>query len=214
MADFQYGFLLPDGTRIAHGDGSFTRPAFPPETGLPGTMHVFSPGHSVDPSIPCFCGTAGVFHFDTTCRMPRHVHMTTNSDEPLGFVTEKILVLNGIALAELSGTMYVIPPMSLVTIKAGSPHTWTACPAGLDLQRLGLSGEKLVSDGQFTAVFEYDEPTKFCPTANKETLTRVDEYVSCDDLHTIRFPALTVEDVIEQCIFIWGREAKALGRKG
>ncbi|KAK5400789.1 hypothetical protein LTR06_011249 [Exophiala xenobiotica] len=207
MADFEYGFTLPDGTRVAHGEGVLTKRAFPPETGLPGTMHVLSPGHDVDPTVPCFCGPAGVFHFDTTCRMPRHVHITTDPNKPQKFVTEKILVMNGVALAELGATMYVVPPMSLVTIKPGSPHTWTACPPGVDLQKLGVSGnEKVVSEGKFSAIYEYSEATKFFPTAQRHPLEAVDEYQVCEDIHSIRFPALEVDDVIKQCTFVWGKK--------
>jgi len=212
MADFQYGFTLPDGSRVAHGEGVRTKQAFPPESGLPGTMHVFSPGHGVDPSTPPFCGAAGLFNFDTTCRMPRHVHMTTDPNSPRKFVTEKILVLNGVALAELSGTMYVIPPMSLVIIKPGAPHTWVAAPAGLDLQKLGLSEEPLVAEGKFSAIYEYDQPTKFFPTESRNPLSNVEDYVPCEDIHSIRFPELTVEDVIERCTFVWGKMTKRLNK--
>ncbi|TEY76410.1 hypothetical protein BOTCAL_0059g00080 [Botryotinia calthae] len=73
------------------------------------------------------------------------------------YVIENILVLNGVAIVELGGEIYFIPPKNL----------WraTACPPGLDLHKLGLSpDEKIVSDGQLLAVFQYEEPTVFLPT--------------------------------------------------
>ncbi|EXJ94484.1 hypothetical protein A1O1_02880 [Capronia coronata CBS 617.96] len=211
MANFDYGFTLPDGTIIAHGEGVLTKQAFPPELQLPGTMHVFSPGHETDPSVPCFQGPAGILDFDTTCRMPRHVHMTTNTSKPQKFVTEKILVMNGVALAELSGTIYVIPPMTMVIIKPGSPHAWVACPPGVDFQKLGISGdEKLVSEGKFYAVYEYSDATTFFPTTQNKRLESVDDYVKCDDLQSIRFPELDVEGVIKRGTFVWGKTLKKL----
>lgn len=41
-ATYEYGFVLENGTRIVHGEGSIVKSAFPPEMKLPGTMHVFS----------------------------------------------------------------------------------------------------------------------------------------------------------------------------
>ncbi len=73
----EYGFLLPNGSRVVHGSGVQVRSAFPPELNIPGTLHMFGVGNSGDASTPPFRGPTGFFPFDTTMRMPRHVHMST-----------------------------------------------------------------------------------------------------------------------------------------
>lgn len=102
--------------------------------------------------------------------MPRHVHM---APDPAGkghcYIVEKIMVMEGVAVAELGGEFYVLPPHTLVLIGAGVPHTWTACPPGIDFGALGFSTEeKVVSKGKFVAVFEYEAPYFVLPDrANK-----------------------------------------------
>jgi CubicO group peptidase (beta-lactamase class C family) len=98
-----------------------------------------------------------------------------------------------------------VPPKTLVSIGRGVPHTWTACPPGLDLQRLGLSDERIVSVGQFLAVFQYDAPTSFFPTRQTEILKNEAEYQRCEDLHSIRIPEFKIEDLIKNAWFVWGR---------
>lgn len=130
------------------------------------------------------------------------------------YIVEKILVLNGVALAELSGEIYVIPPNTMVLIGPGVPHTWTACPPGLNLQEVGVSkGEKIVSEGKFTAVFEYEEPTAFFPTAQTNVLKEESEYVECDDLHEIQIPAFKLEELKKDAWFVWGRGVRKLDDK-
>lgn len=159
---FEFGFTLPNGTRIVHGEGSLTKPACSPELGLPGTLQILSPGHGHESSCISFSGPNGLFQFDTTCRMPRHVHMSLRADGPgLRYVVEKLIILNGIAVAEIKGEIYVIPPGCMVTIAHGVPHAWVAAPEGLDLQALGVADGSLVSNGRFLAVYEYEEPTEF-----------------------------------------------------
>ncbi|KEF52324.1 uncharacterized protein A1O9_11564 [Exophiala aquamarina CBS 119918] len=213
------GFSLSNGTRIVHGDGSIVRTAFPPSQNLPGTLQLFSLGHAMDKSCPAFCGSSGLFEFDTTCRMPRHVHISTPSDEGSQptFAVEKILVLNGIAVAELGGEIYVIPPKTLVIIAPGVPHTWVAAPEGLDLHELGVvpdsagSGEKVpTSEGTFLAVFEYNLPTTFFPTKQSHKLVDVTEYARCDDLHSIRIPEFSIGALKKQAKFVWGRSCRKL----
>ncbi|KAJ9144188.1 Leucine-tRNA ligase [Pleurostoma richardsiae] len=204
-----WGFLLRNGSRIVHGSGVNVRSAFPPELNIPGTLHLFSPGHAADPATPTFRGAMGYFPFDTSMRMPRHVHVSTGQG-PKRFIVEKVLTLTGIGLAELAGEVYVVPPLTMVLIAPGVPHTWTACPAGLDLQALGISDEKLVSDGKFSAMFEYDDATTFYPTRQTERLANPDEYVKCEDLQGIRFPKMEVQDVIEKAWFIWNMSARKL----
>lgn len=103
------------------------------------------------------------------------------------------------------------PPRTLVLIGAGVPHTWTACPPGIDFGALGFSTEeKVASKGKFVAVFEYEAPTSFFPSAQTNTLATEEEYVRCDDLHAIRIPAMTAEEIQRQAWFVWGKEIRKL----
>lgn len=209
--DFEYGVYLDNGTQIIHGSGAQTRSAFPPELNIPGDLQTFNVGHRRDPRTPSFCGPTGCLPFTTENRMPRHVHMTTNTDsENQRYIVEKIMVLNGVALAELAGKIYVIPPMTLVLIGPGVPHAWVACPPGLDLKQLDVSDVDMVSDGQFTAFFEYEEPTAFFPTAQTQKLEQAGDYVKCEDLQSIRFPEMGLDEIIEKAWFVWGRKIAKL----
>ncbi|PNS14598.1 leucine-tRNA ligase [Sphaceloma murrayae] len=204
---YEYGFRLANGTQIVHGDGGLTRSAFPPEANIPGDLTMLSPGHRADSGTPCFCGPQGLLPFTTENRMPRHVHMATDSTtNGKRYIVEKIVVMDGIGIAELGGELYVVPPKTCVLIGPGVPHAWVACPPGLDLQAIGVANEKVVSDGKFIAVFEYEEPTAFYPTAQTETLKTEKDYVRCDDLQSIRIPVLTLDDIRKQAKFIWGRK--------
>jgi hypothetical protein len=122
-------------------------------------------------------------------------------------MSERIFVMEGVALVELNGEIYVVPPKSLVTITPGVPHTWTACPAGVNISTaLDLpSTVECVSDGTFIMLYEYEEPTGFFPTAQTESLLTADMYVRCDDLERIRIPKLTSQEVLEGCWFVWDR---------
>lgn len=213
------GFSLENGTRIIHGDGSLVRSAFHPGDGLPGTLQLFSLGHTLDKSCPAFCGSNGLFEFDVTCRMPRHVHISTHHEQSSqgSFATEKIIVLTGIAVAELAGEIYVVPPKTMVIIAPGVPHTWVAAPAGLDLHELGIASQDpgheiqvRPSDGTFLAVFEYDMPTTFFPTRQSHKLGNVTEYVRCDDLPSIRISDFTIDMLKTRAKFIWGRSCRRL----
>lgn len=213
MSSGELGLLLPNGTRIVHGSGAAARDAFPVDANIPGRLQTFSAGHANDASTPCFCGPQGLLPFDTKTRMPRHVHMAPDpTGKSLRYVVEKIMVMEGVAVAELGGEFYVIPPHTLVLIGAGVPHTWTACPPGIDFEALGFPTDEggAVSTGRFVAVFEYEVPTSFFPTAQTETLTAEEEYVRCDDLHSIRIPAMTVEELRERAWFVWGKEVRKL----
>lgn len=208
---FDYGVLLRNGSRIVHGEGSLTKDAFAPELNIPGRLEVMSPGHRTDPRTPCFAGPTGCIAFTTETRMPRHVHMSqvTASEQGRAYVVEKIFGFGGVGLLELGGEVYVIPPRTLVIIGAGVPHAWMACPPGLDLKKLGISpDEEICSDGNFHAFYEYEEPTAFYPTAQIETLKQKEEYVKCDDLQSIRFARLTVEEIVESAWFVWGRSIR------
>jgi len=218
----EYGILLPCGSRVVHGSASNVRPAFPPQTGIPGTLHLFSVGHAGDAGsgTPVFKGAQGYFPFETGMRMPRHVHMTA-AEEAGGakrrFVVEKVFTVSGVALVELAGKTYVVPPLTLVLIAHGVPHTWTPCPAGVDLGALGVTGrdgdgagERVVSDGRFAAVFEYEDETTFFPTAETRRLSTPDDYIPAgpERLQEIRFPEMGVQEVLDRAFFIWGGNAR------
>jgi hypothetical protein len=196
----ELGLLLPNGCRIAHGQGTNVRKPF---LDIPVVMHELDIG-SIPAKGTSYRGQFGFIQFDETLRLPRHVHIGT-SDEPAELVTERILVLQGVAMVELNGRVYVIAPGSLVTISPGVPHTWTACPAGVSLP----DGE--ISDGRFFMVYEYEEPTGFFPTRSIKSLRSVAEYEKFEgDLENIRFPQMKKEDVIEKASLVWNRDVLGL----
>ena len=197
------GVLLPNGCRVAHGQGTNVKRPF---SDIPVVMHELDGGGFPGQSR-AYCGQFGFIPFDASLRLPRHVHIGI-SHQPPGenvLVTERILVLQGVAMVELNGDVYVIAPGSLVTIGPGVPHTWTACPPGVKLP----DGE--VSDGSFFMVYEYEEPTGFFPTQTTKSLGGVDEYESYGgDLEDIRFPEMTKEEVVEKASFIWNHDVLKL----
>lgn len=207
---FEYGFTLSNGVHIVHGEGSLGKDAFPPEINIPGRLYEFSPGHAVDAATPAFCGAQGCYEFDVDTRMPRHVHLSCPELGEQRFVLENIFVPYGVGLAEFGGELFVIPPKTLILIKAGVPHTWTACPPGLNVTKaLGLTdGEEIISDGKFMAVYEYEAPTGFFPTAQTNALHKASEYVRCEDLHSIRIPKLGVDEVLQKASIVWGKTAQ------
>ena len=104
-------------------------------------------------------------------------------------------------MVELSGKIYVVAPGSLVTISPGTPHMWTACPAGIRLP----DGE--VSQGNFLMVYEYEDETGFFPTLQTEAYRSVDEYVPyTGSLDAIKFPRMTKEDVVRDTLMVWNRD--------
>src|ERR1700742_1408940 len=190
-SSLNYGIALPNGCTIVHGEGANIKRPFPD---IPLDMHEMDPGGSAGTK---FAGQFGFIEFSTDFRLPRHVHIAPPSDSPGSeqrFVSERIVVLNGVALVELNKEIYVIPPKSLVTIAPGVPHTWTACPAGVSLpssegqSQSEAATETITSTGTFLMLYEYEEPTAFFPTAQTQTLRRVEEYERCDDLESIRIP--------------------------
>ncbi len=190
----EYGIDLPNGSTITHGVGANIKHPF---KDVPVVMHEFDPG------TRSFKGQLGFIEFSTEYRLPRHVHIAPpESTADRRFICERIVVLEGVALVELNGEIYVIPPNSLVTIGPGVPHTWTACPPGVTIAEGTL---KLVSEGKFLMLYEYEEPTAFFPTRQIETMKNVDEYERCDDLESIRIPKLSAQDVHERCWFAWDR---------
>jgi hypothetical protein len=126
------------------------------------------------------------------------------------YVVEKIIVLNLVAIAELAGEIYVVPPKTMVTISPVVPHSWVAAPAGLDLQAVGVADEPVVFDGQFLAVLGYEAPTAFFPTAAMDTLGGDDEHVRCEHLKGIRIPPMNVQFLKEKTWSIWDRSCQNL----
>lgn len=140
-----------------------------------------------------FGGQFGLIDFNTSIRLPRHVHIAPpfavpeDETEQQGrvFVTERILVLHGVALVELNGKIYVIPPRTLVTIAPGVPHTWTVCTPDASFSEAmrrraetAATIEALLaarhnksfptSDGTILMVYEYETETGFFPTEQIE----------------------------------------------
>ena len=229
-----YGISLPNGSTIVHGRGANIKTPF---SDIPVIMHELSPGRQLQApdsdqnrsADRSYSGQLGFIEFTTGYRLPRHVHISPpDSSNPKDqvFTTERILVLSGVALVELNGEIFVIPPKTLVTIAPGVPHTWTACAPGVRVSgppETGNSSEKygnddaqdqtpqtVVSTGQFLMVYEYEEPTGFFPTKQTDTLRNVEQYERCDDLESIRIPALSADDVEKTCTFVW---EKAIWKK-
>jgi hypothetical protein len=116
-------------------------------------------------------------------------------------IDERILVLHGVGMVEIAGSIYVVAPGSLVDAIGGVPHTWTACPAGVRLP------DGTVSEGRFTMVYEYEEPTSFFPTASMEVVKEPGGYDAFEgDLEEIRFPRLSREEVVERGRIIFDRD--------
>ncbi|KAF7550754.1 hypothetical protein G7Z17_g5507 [Cylindrodendrum hubeiense] len=200
MSGFDFGFKIPNGSLFVHGEGVNVKSAFTHDLDIPGEMHVFNPGNACDATTPTFKGSFGVLPFDTTTRMPRHIHLSQPGSS-LRFLAEKVLALNGVGLLELAGEFYVISPMTMVIIAPGVPHAWTACPAGLHVQgALGIADDKeqIVSSGSFIAVYEHEDATAFFPTAQFGPLNDANDYIRCDDLQSIRIPKMDIETVIEK----------------
>ncbi|KAF7854536.1 uncharacterized protein EAF02_011711 [Botrytis sinoallii] len=126
-AEHDLGSQLSNGTRIVHGVDSIIKNAFPAETNIPVQLQIFHLGHSEDISMPAMNGTFGCLPFDINTRIPMHFHMKVATDaKSRRYVVENILVLDGVAIVELSGEIYVELPETLVSIEGGMPHTWTA----------------------------------------------------------------------------------------
>ncbi|EXJ65990.1 uncharacterized protein A1O5_10967 [Cladophialophora psammophila CBS 110553] len=206
-----YGVTLPNGCNIVHGQGANIKHPF---SDIPVEMHELDPGGRT-----AFSGQVGFIGFSTDFRLPRHVHIAPASSSAMSgngsapaqrFIAERIVVLNGVALVELNGEIYVIPPQSLVTIAPGVPHTWTACPAGVSVP-VPQGSAAVQSEGTFLMLYEYEEPTAFFPTRQTKTLTHVDEYERCDDLESIRIPHLSADEVRQKCWFVWDSQVSRLG---
>ena len=216
MVQHEYGITLENGSRIVHGTGASVKVPFQ-DLGFPVEMHELSAGSTTttkDGNVS-FGGQFGFIEFDTSIRLPRHVHIAPLSaeDGKQRFVSERILVLSGMALVEMNGEVYVIPPKTLVTIAPGVPHTWTACPAGIDpVDAMGMreGQDGCSSEGRFLMIYEYEEPTGFFPTKQTKTMQEVGEYVRCpeNELDGIRIKEMIKEDVLKAAWLVWEREMR------
>ncbi|KIY02627.1 uncharacterized protein Z520_01092 [Fonsecaea multimorphosa CBS 102226] len=161
--------------------------------------------HELDAGTRSFAGQLGFIEFSTEYRLPRHVHIAPHEEvsNSRRFICERIVVLEGVALVELNGEKYVIPPKTLVSIAPGVPHTWTACPPGVTV---GEGDGSLISQEAFLMLYEYEDATGFFPTRQTRTLERIEEYERCDGLESIRFPKLSASDVRDQCWVVWNTE--------
>lgn len=211
-ADYEYGVKLDCGATIIHGTGANIKEPF---GDIPLQMHELSPGKMADDGGFCsFGGQLGFIEFNSDIRLPRHVHIGPNKsaqpDAEPRLLAERILVLSGFAMVEMASELYVIPPKTLVHIPPGVPHTWTACAKGVDINAaVGLVSQKeLATDGTFLMVYEYEDPTTFCPTKQTHVLESVDAYEKAneDELEGIMIPSLTAQEVHERCWFIWNRQ--------
>ncbi len=194
------GVLLPNQCRITHGTGANIKAPFPD---IPLVMHEL---HAGDDATASFRGQFGFIPFTDQLRLPRHVHidvaMDTAATDTAGttLLAERILVLNGVGLTELNGAIFVVAPGSLVDIAPGVPHTWTACPPGVQLP------DGSTSDGRFLMIYEYSRKTGFFPTDRATPLRSAAGYEPyTGDLDAIRFPELTARQVVERASFVWDR---------
>ena len=192
------GVLLPNACRITHGGGANIKEPFPD---IPLVMHEL---HAGDDGGTSFRGQFGFIPFTDRLRLPRHVHIDDGADPAdRTLLAERILVLNGVALTELNGAVFLVAPGSLVDIAPGVPHTWTACPPGVRLP------DGSTSDGSFLMIYEYSRRTGFFPTDRVTPIGSAAEYERyAGDLDAIRFPRLTARAVVERASFVWD---KAMG---
>jgi hypothetical protein len=212
---FEYGTTLDCGATIVHGDGANIKRPF---EDMPLEMHELSPGVLGEKSTTCpFSGQLGFIEFTSEIRLPRHVHIGPNGADQQRLLAERILVMAGFAMVELCGELYVVPPNSMVHIPPGVPHTWTACPQGVDINAaLDLVTQKpLLTEGKFLMVYEYEDPTSFCPTKQTNVLKSVDEYEVApeEELDALKIPALEPGEVNERCWFVWNKEVKRHSRQ-
>lgn len=153
-------------------------------------------------STKAFSGQLGFIEFRTEYRLPRHVHMDLDMKS---LVDERIMVLHGVGLVEMTGKVYAVAPGTLVNIPGGVPHTWTAAPAGVKLP------DGSVSSGSFTMVYEYENPTRFYPTSSTKVIKSASEYVQFEGAYDeIRIPVLSAPEVVEKCPVVFNNELRKL----
>jgi hypothetical protein len=187
------GIVLPNGCRAVHGTSADIKQPF---TFTSLAMHELDAGGG-----HMYHGQFGYIPFRDDFRLPRHIHIEERNGQDPQLVAERILVLNGVALTELAGEVYVVAPGTMVEIEPGIPHTWTACPPGVVLP------DGTISDGTFLMVYEYSGQTGFYPTRSTKTISSTAEYERYDgDLEAIRFPRLNANEVIATGTLIWNNQ--------
>ena len=201
----ELGVLLPNGCRVTHGDGASVKSPF---EAIPVVMHELYPGQAAGEATP-FRGQFGFIPFKEGHRLPRHVHMGSGhmgGEDGRGrhLIAERILVVGGVALVELNGEVLLAAPGTLVHIRPGVPHTWTACPPGVVLP------DGTASDGRFLMVYEYSDPTGFFPVEDTAPLSSAADYQPyTGDLEAIRFPKLNAQEVAERASFVWDKAVRS-----
>lgn len=195
MGGGEVGVTFPNGCRITHGKGANIKKPF---SDIPLTMYELSPSNTKG-----FSGQLGYIPFTSELRLPRHIHMDAEKKK---LVDERILVLAGVGAVEIEGKVWITGPGTLVDAIGGVPHTWSACPAGVELP------DGTVSNGKFTMVYEYEEPTSFFPTKSTIAITDAADYEAFegDNFDEIRFPKLTAEQVVEQAEIVFDTEIQKL----
>jgi hypothetical protein len=114
--------VLPNGCKAVHGTSADIKEPF---TFTTLAMHELDAGGG-----HTYHGQFRFIPFRDDSRLPRHIHIGKRDGQDPHLVAERILVLNGVALTELAGEIYVAAPGTMVEIEPGVPHTWSACPVG------------------------------------------------------------------------------------
>lgn len=188
------GYKFDNGCRITHGTGANIKKPF---EDIDLTMHELTAGNPKG-----FSGQLGIIEFNTSLRLPRHIHMDLKQQR---LTDERIMVLHGVGMVEIAGELWVVAPGSLVDAKGGVPHTWTACPPGVKLPN------GYVSEGKFTMVYEYEEPTSFFPTSSTTPITDISQYKKFEGhFDEIRFPKLSAEEVVSKGRIVVDKEIKSV----
>ncbi|KAK3192170.1 hypothetical protein K4F52_001799 [Lecanicillium sp. MT-2017a] len=186
-------YTLANGCRISHGQSHIRKPFADIDLQMNELCRQSAKG---------FSGQLGYIEFSTAYRLPRHIHMDLDTKT---LVDERIMVLHGVALVEIAGTLYAVGPGTLVDIPGGVPHTWTASPAGVKLP------DGTVSSGTFTMVYEYESPTRFFPTASTDVVTDPAEYKAFDgEFDEIRIARLSAQEVVNRCSLVYNNEPAKL----
>jgi hypothetical protein len=185
--------VLPNGCKTVHGTSADIKEPFAFTTL---SMYELDTGGG-----HAYHGQFGFIPFRDDFRLPRHIHIEERDGQDPQLVAERILVLNGVALTELAGEIYVAAPGTMVEIGPGIPHTWTACPPGVVLP------DGIISEGQFLMVYEYSGQTGFYPTRSTKPISSTAEYERyAGDLEAIRFPGLSASEVIATGTLIWNNQ--------
>ncbi|KIW25176.1 uncharacterized protein PV07_10836 [Cladophialophora immunda] len=193
MPEGETGYTFDNSCRISHGLAHVKKPF----NNIDLTMHELC-----SRSKQLFSGQLGFIEFTSELRLPRHIHMALDKQK---LTDERILVLHGVGMVEIAGTLYAVAPGSLVDIIGGVPHTWTACPPGVRLP------DGSVSNGSFTMVYEYEEPTRFFPTASTKVVTEVSEYVAFEGSYDdILIPRLSAKEAVKSVKVVFNKELQEL----